>query len=174
MNNNTYTEWRVCIPGEGRRRRMLFTDSNNKLLLDDDRPITVVPYIAELLDSNAGIRVLAYNGDRDMSCCAQGSELALNGMEWSGSSDWNSVASSRGLWTVGGQPAGYAKAVKGLEFVVVYNSGHLVPMNQPVHALDLIERFVRNQRFSDEELPTFADIPDNPGPGKMIKHANTF
>uniref|UniRef100_A0A7S2UUM9 Pheromone-processing carboxypeptidase KEX1 n=1 Tax=Attheya septentrionalis TaxID=420275 RepID=A0A7S2UUM9_9STRA len=82
MNNNTHTEWRLCIPGEGRRRRMFFTDSNNKLLLDDDRPITVVPYIAELLDSDAGIRVLVYNGDRDMSCCAQGSELALNGMEW--------------------------------------------------------------------------------------------
>mmetsp|Transcript_9387 Transcript_9387/g.17010 ORF Transcript_9387/g.17010 Transcript_9387/m.17010 type:complete len:129 (+) Transcript_9387:1746-2132(+) len=95
-------------------------------------------------------------------------------MVWSGSSDWNSVASSRGLWTVEGQPAGYAKAVKGLEFVVVYNSGHLVPMNQPVHALDLIERFVRNQRFSDEELPTFADIPDNPGMIKRQKHANPF
>lgn len=37
---------------------------NRRLYMDKDRPISVVPYIGELLDE--GIPVLVYNGDRDM------------------------------------------------------------------------------------------------------------
>lgn len=149
------TEWAECIPGSGRRQRRL-------QLLDDDKPVSVVPYIAELLDE-AGIRVLMYNGDRDLSCCAAGTEMLLDEMEWSGSSGWratNPPETNRGLWMVKGEDdkeemAGYAKSYRGLEFVVVYNSGHLVPYNQPRHALDLLTRFLRNERFSDIALPVW-------------------
>ena len=47
-----YPFWQACIPGSGRRRR-LESDHHNKrelLYLDNDRPLSVVPYIAELLD----------------------------------------------------------------------------------------------------------------------------
>jgi hypothetical protein len=43
------------------------------LLLDDERPVSVVPYVAELLDE-AYIQVLVYNGDRDLRTYVQGSE----------------------------------------------------------------------------------------------------
>jgi carboxypeptidase D len=59
------TEWAGCVPGAGRRRRRL-------AMLGTDAPISVVPYIAELLENN--IRVLLYNGDRDLSTCTQGTE----------------------------------------------------------------------------------------------------
>jgi hypothetical protein len=145
-----HIEWRGCIPGSGRRRRL--EEQHRQLYLTQDQPISIVPYIAELLD-DAKIRVLIYNGDRDLSTNAQGSEMALNSMEWSGSKEWTKA--SRGLWVVENQSAGYSKEHMGLEFVVVYNSGHLVPYNQPLNALDLVTRFLQKKSFADHELPSF-------------------
>jgi hypothetical protein len=54
--------------------------TNNEAL-----PNSVVPQIAGLLD--AGYKVLVYNGDRDLSCCVQGTEQCLDGMQWSGAGE---------------------------------------------------------------------------------------
>jgi carboxypeptidase C (cathepsin A) len=153
LNAPEETTWNGCIPGAGRRQLSEKEFLPGKLLLAHDVPISVVPYIAELLDE-AGIRVLIYNGDRDMSTCAQGSEMLLDGMEWSGSDEWKTA--SRGLWMVDEQVAGYSKSHQGLDFLIVTNSGHLVPYNVPIPALDLITRFVTNKPFSDIPLPSFA------------------
>jgi carboxypeptidase C (cathepsin A) len=157
--NNDVT-WQGCIPGAGRR---LEEELPGKLLLAHDTPESVVPYVAELLDE-AGIRVLIYNGDRDMSTCAQGSEMLLDGMDWSGADKWKTAR--RGLWMVNDEVAGYAKSHGGLDFVVVYNSGHLVPQNLPIPALDLITRFVMNEEFSDIELPSFTKPETLPKPNR--------
>lgn len=96
---------------------------HRKLYMMNDRPIDVVPYLADLLE--AGIPVLVYNGDRDMTTCATGSELLLNGMEWSGKEEW--LDATRGIWmveNVKGGEGGWAKEYRGLTFVVIYNSGH--------------------------------------------------
>jgi len=142
-----HVKWLGCIPGAGRRRRLVAS------LLEQDRPVSTLPYIAELLDG--GVRVLVYNGDRDLSTCAQGSEMLLDSMDWKGQNGWKSA--SRGLWVVDDdrQVAGYSKEHKGLFFVVVYNSGHLVPFNQPLAALDLVTRFTLGKSFADYELPSF-------------------
>lgn len=170
--------WMGCIPGAGRRR--LYSSEamqgnrtrrtnvtahspkyhsspdrlrRNLLLLDDDRPISTAPYIAELLD-DAGIDVLVYNGDRDMSTCSQGSELVLNEMNWSGQKDWlDPDFYDRGLWLVDGEMSGYTKVVDNLQFLVVYNSGHLVPYNRPRISLDLVRRIVKSKTFMDKKIP---------------------
>ena len=149
-----HIEWQGCVPGSGRRRRLEqhHNHQRRQLYLTQDQPISVVPYIAELLD-HAKIQVLIYNGDRDLSTNAQGSEMALNSMDWTGAKQWTKAP--RGLWVVGDQSAGYSKKHLGLEFVVVYNSGHILPYNQPVHALDLVTRFLQNKSFSDHALPSF-------------------
>jgi carboxypeptidase D len=158
-----HKEWIPCMPGAGRRRR-LEEELPGKLLLKDDKPITVVPYIADLLD-DAGIRVLVYNGDRDLTTNAPGSETMLDGMEWSGSEGWADPHKfDRGLWL--SEPkklGGYIKSYKNLEFLIVFNSGHLVPFNRPVLALDLITRFLANDSFNDKTLPKY-DIKTYDGP----------
>jgi carboxypeptidase C (cathepsin A) len=91
--------------------------------LENDRPIDVVPYVGDLLD--ADIPVLVYNGDRDMTTGATGSELLLNGMDWKGKDEW--LDATRGVWMVNdtkGGEGGWAKEYLSLKFVVVYNSGH--------------------------------------------------
>jgi hypothetical protein len=118
--------------------------------MDNDRPLSVVPYMAELLD--AGIPLLVYNGDRDMTTNMVGTELALNAMEWSGKKDW--LDAKRGLWMTNNYESGWAKELGPLSFVVVYNSGHMVPYNQPKPGLDLVTRFITHTSFVDTELPT--------------------
>ena len=94
----------------------------------------------------------------------------LNGMKWSGSEDW--FTAPRGLWinpkSTSNMPAGYGKSLKGLDFVVVYNSGHLVPYNQPENALDLITRFIQNKGFSDYPLPSFDFYNKTINPGTSL------
>lgn len=53
-----------------------------------------------------------------------GTELVLNDMSWKGKDKW--LDAPRGVWEVNEYPAGWAKEYKGLAFVVVYNSGHMV------------------------------------------------
>lgn len=143
------TQWESCIPGAG-RRRLKEELLPGQLLLMHDQPESVAPYIAELLD-DAGIRVLIYGGDRDLSVNLQGSEEVLNDMAWSGKGDWKS--SDRYLWMVDGDVAGYVKTHKNLDMLLVMNSGHLVPYNVPIPALDLINRLVGNLSYGDFVLP---------------------
>jgi carboxypeptidase C (cathepsin A) len=114
--------WHGCQAGEGRRRLM----NMRQLYMQEDRPFSVVPYLAELLD--AGFKIVVYNGDRDMTTNMVGTELLLNQMEWSGKEGW--LDAPRGLWKVDEYPAGWAKEYNGLSFVVVYNSGHMVSCSQ--------------------------------------------
>jgi hypothetical protein len=123
--------WHGCQAGSGRRRLLSSGNSTTasssdirgrKLYMDNDRPLSVVPYIGSLVD--AGIPMIVYNGDRDMTTNMVGSELSLNAMEWSGKNEW--LNAPRGLWKVDGYPGGWAKEYKGLTYVVVYNSGHMV------------------------------------------------
>jgi carboxypeptidase C (cathepsin A) len=144
--------WHGCADGNGRRRRLAKQNLRNilerpeqhsieeeisasltstvsdnqrrrKLYMENDRPIDVIPYVAELLD--ADIPVLVYNGDRDMTTGVTGSELLLNSMDWKGKADW--LDASRGVWMAqdkkGGE-GGWAKEYLSLTFLVVYNSGH--------------------------------------------------
>lgn len=143
--------WEGCIPGAGRRLEESHGKLPGELLLAHDEPESVAPYIAELLD--AGVRVLIYNGDRDLTTCAQGSEMVLDQMKWSGEAEWRTA--DRGLWMVNDDVAGYSKALDGLQFVVVYNAGHLLPNSNPKQALDLITRFVTDKQFLDIPLPSF-------------------
>jgi hypothetical protein len=150
------TVWVECIPGAG-RRRLSKLRLPGQLLLADDRPMSTVPYVADLLD-NAGIRVLIYNGDRDMTTNSQGSELLLDGMSWSGASGWADIDNfERGIWLPNDKKklGGYVKRYLNLDFLVVYNSGHLVPFNQDEISLDLVTRFLGNVSFLDKALPKF-------------------
>lgn len=169
--------WQQCIPGSGRRQRRRLH------MMDNDRPMRMERYIADLLD-DAKIRVLVYNGDRDMTTCGPATEIALDNMEWRGQSNWNMMANpgaNRGLWRVPHskhlEPAGYVKTYKNLEFITVYNSGHLMPTNVPAAGLDLVSRMVTNKPFLDVPLsiytPATFGLSEHTSPGKLQKTAKT-
>ena len=154
--------WLQCVPGAGRRRRL--DNKHNRrelLLLDKDRPYSVVPYIAALLD-DANVDILLYNGDLDLACSSQSTELAIESMHWSGATAWMDPNTTKWKqWMVDGQPAGHVKSYNKLQFVVVYNSGHFVPINQAENALDMISRWLDGQSFGDKDLPMFPTFPES-------------
>jgi hypothetical protein len=130
------------------------TTRRDLILLANDRP-SVVPYIAELLDE-AKVRILFYNGDLDLSCSSQSTEMVLDSMKWSGNEAWlNPDTTQWKEWIVEDQVAGHTKRYSNLEFVVVYNSGHFVPVNQARNSLNLIGRMLDDVSFGDESLPQF-------------------
>lgn len=154
--------WRGCVEGSGRRRLL---GRRGLLMLDHDRPESTAPYLATLMDEG-NVRVLVYNGDRDLSTNSAGTEQVLDRMtEWSQNRAWKTGAAPRGLWTVpkDTEVAGWSKELQRLTFLVVYNSGHMVPYNRPPQALDLVARFVRNATFIDREIAPFVPRRGNAG-----------
>lgn len=153
--------WNACVPGSGRRRLLETRRQRELIVLDHDRPLSVVPYIAELLD-DAHLDVLMYNGDLDLSCNSQGTEMALESMDWSGNQGWMDPGQTAwNHWIVDDQVAGRTKSFNNLHFVVVYNSGHFVPINQARNSLDMIGRLLDGQPFGDEALPMFPLVQES-------------
>lgn len=141
--------WHGCREGEGRRRLLQTGQQLRRLYMDNDRPWSVVPYVADLVDD--GIPVVIYNGDRDMTTNMVGTELLLNDMEWKGKEEW--LDAPRGLWLTEGSQSGWVKELHNLTYAVVYNSGHMVPYNVPDAAYDLLLRLLRHESMIDQELP---------------------
>lgn len=71
-------------------------------------------------------------------------------MEWSGREQF--LAAPPEEWTVPGadHPAGRAQSYGPLTFLRVYQAGHMVPMDQPESASDMIWRFTRAVSFADD------------------------
>lgn len=144
----------ACVPGSGRRRRHL-TSQRELIMLEHDKPMSVVPYIAELLD-DANIDVLMYNGDLDLACSSQSTELALESMDWTGKVGWlDPDVTKWKQWNVDDSPSGHTKKYKNLQFLVVYNSGHFVPINQARNSLNMIGRLIEGKAMGDVHLPMF-------------------
>ena len=117
---------------------------------------------------------LLYSGERDFSCNFLGTQKFLGGLDWRGRTAYN--ASPRATWRVPLQPpvaraaaealargessagagvAGFVRAHANLQFLIVVNSGHLVPFSQPWAALDLVDRFTTGRPFADTALPSW-------------------
>jgi serine carboxypeptidase-like clade 4 len=99
--------------------------------------------IPAMLD--AGIRVLVYAGNKDFICNWEGNQRWVNSMKWSGAGAF--AAAPTVAWSVDGAPAGAAKSAKGLTLLEVYDAGHMVPMDQPAAALDMLQRLMDNRPF---------------------------
>ncbi|XP_073986335.1 venom serine carboxypeptidase-like [Rhodnius prolixus] len=103
---------------------------------------SVKPLIAALLEK---YRVLVYNGQLDIIVAYPLTVRFLQSLSWSGADKYKTAP--RNLWFVDGQLAGYSKSANYLTEVLVRNAGHMVPADQPLWALDLIERFTSNKPF---------------------------
>jgi len=101
---------------------------------------TVIP---ALLSNN--YEVLIYSGMLDFICNWVGGEDWTTQMPWSGQNQFSNTNYT--IWSVNGKPAGEARTYENLTFLKVYQAGHMVPMDQPVNALDMLNRFLKGQPF---------------------------
>lgn len=117
---------------------------NNPVLqhLLEDVMTSVAPWIEELLEH---YHVVFYNGQLDLVCPYRQEIDHLQHLNWSGKEAYANAR--RFVWRVGDEIAGYAKEAGNLVEVLVRDSGHMVPTDQPRWALDIIRRLTLNKRF---------------------------
>ena len=72
------------------------------------------------------------------------------------------------MTSAGAGVAGFVRAHANLQFLIVVNSGHLVPFSQPWAALDLVDRFTTGRPFADTALPSWDKAGGSAGAGAQL------
>ena len=91
----------------------------------------------------AGLRVLIYAGDVDYICNWLGNKKWTLAMDWPHKSDFNSAEDKE--YQVAGQVAGRLRSSNGFHFMQVYQAGHMVPMDQPAVANQMLNDFIQGK-----------------------------
>ncbi|KAK4286415.1 hypothetical protein QN277_002973 [Acacia crassicarpa] len=90
-----------------------------------------------------GIRMLVYAGEKDFICNWLGNERWVEAMEWSGQDAF--LASPNMSFLVDGQEAGRFLSHEPLTLLKMHEAGHLVPMDQPNAALEMLTRWIQGK-----------------------------
>jgi len=115
-----------------------------KLVFAGDWMLTFKDAIRSLLEG--GVPVLIYHGENDIIVNWMGGQAWTNKLEWSGAAGFKAAPNT--TYTVDGDDKGSFKSFKGLTFMKLAGAGHLVPMDQPKAALDMLIKFMAGQPFS--------------------------
>lgn len=100
-------------------------------------------WLSEALER--GIEVLIYNGNLDVIVNVPGTNKVVNSLNWSGRGEFEK-SPRKNFWVYNerserGELAGYVNEGGGLTYAIVRNSGHMVPISQPLWALNLVTQF---------------------------------
>ncbi|GJE99865.1 serine carboxypeptidase [Phanerochaete sordida] len=98
-------------------------------------------YVSALLER--GVRVLLYVGANDWICNWVGNEQMSRDLEWTGQTAF--AGEPLREWKVDGKVAGITRATQGFTFATVDGAGHMVPMDQPKVALELVQRWLSGE-----------------------------
>ncbi len=87
-----------------------------------------------------GLPILVYNGQDDLIVTTPGTMKWIDRVYFSQAEEFRNKLFSP--WTLNGKMVGTIKSAGLLEFRVVFNAGHMVPMDRPQEALDMAVSFV--------------------------------
>jgi cathepsin A (carboxypeptidase C) len=142
-------KWNSC----NREVQLLFSAAGDYL-------INYHQMIPELLED--GIEALIYAGEMDYLCNWCGNKAWAQKLEWKGKDAFNKAADDD--YKLNGQVAGRLRSAKGFHFMQVYGAGHLMPMDKPDVALDMVNKFITGTLGPDTPFPTPAPTPPAPTP----------
>jgi carboxypeptidase C (cathepsin A) len=91
-------------------------------------------------------RVLVYSGNEDYICNYIGGQEWTYNMTWAGKEAFDKATVQN--WDIAGTPAGRSRSADGLTFLEVFNAGHMVPMDQPKNALQMLDTFLNDKPFT--------------------------
>ncbi|KAL4505177.1 hypothetical protein ABPG72_016244 [Tetrahymena utriculariae] len=106
--------------------------------LSHDEIVNLAQKVAYVLES--GVKVLVYSGDQDFQCNYLGGIAWTNAMEWTQQEAFQQAEFQS--YNVNGQKAGEIKGAGNFQFLKVYQAGHMVPMDQPIVALHMLNSFI--------------------------------
>ena len=89
---------------------------------------------------NKGMPVLIYNGQMDLIVTTPGTMRWVDKLFFAQAQEFREKLFSP--WKLNDKMVGTIKAAGNLEFRVVFNAGHLVPMDQPEVSLDMASSFI--------------------------------
>jgi len=87
-----------------------------------------------------GIQVLIYAGDVDYICNWLGNKAWTQKLQWDHAADFNQAEDKE--WKLQGKTVAKLRSAHGLSFMQVYEAGHMVPMDQPEVALQMVSDFL--------------------------------
>ncbi|CAH8383402.1 unnamed protein product [Eruca vesicaria subsp. sativa] len=90
-----------------------------------------------------GIKMLIYAGEYDLICNWLGNSKWVHEMEWSGQKEFVSAATVP--FYVDNKEAGLMKNHGSLTFLKVHDAGHMVPMDQPKAALQMLQNWMEGK-----------------------------
>merc|ERR1711998_149413 len=90
-----------------------------------------------------GIEVLIYAGDEDYICNWLGNKAWTKKLDWNSKDDFNAADDNE--WKVDGKVVAKLRSADHFHFMQVYEAGHLVPMDQPKVALEMVNQFIKGQ-----------------------------
>jgi vitellogenic carboxypeptidase-like protein len=90
-------------------------------------------------------KVLAYNGQNDIILGGPLAERFYRSIKWSGQDEYHKT--KKIIWKLDKVAAGYVRQVRGFTQVIVRDAGHLLPLDQPARAFNMIENFVLGRPF---------------------------
>ncbi|KAG9441736.1 hypothetical protein H6P81_017590 [Aristolochia fimbriata] len=94
-----------------------------------------------------GIKMLVYAGEYDLICNWLGNSRWVHSMEWSGQQQFGSAPTVP--FKVDGAETGVLKSFGPVSFLKVHDAGHMVPMDQPKAALEMLRRWTRGDLAED-------------------------
>merc|ERR1711920_277808 len=139
MGGVSGTKWGSC----NRAVQLLFSGAGDYL-------INYQQMIPDLLED--GIEALIYAGEMDYLCNWCGNKAWAKKLQWSGQDAFSQAPDND--YKLNGQVAGRIRSAKGFHFMQVYNAGHLMPMDKPDVALDMVNRFTTGKLGHDTLLST--------------------
>ncbi|VEN46927.1 unnamed protein product [Callosobruchus maculatus] len=108
--------------------------------LHEDMPKSMTPWFVEIVNN---YRTLLYSGQLDIIVAYPLTMNLLYNIDFKDSQGYRNAR--RKIWYEGKEVAGYVKTHGHFTEVLVRNSGHMVPVDQPKWAVNMITRFTRNQ-----------------------------
>ena len=105
------------------------------------------PTVPPMLEG--GLRVLVYAGENDFICNWLGNKRWVEAMPWSGQEDFNKHYPVP--FVVDGATGGDVVESGLLSFLKMSESGHMVPMDQPANALEMLRRFVHGEAMAGDK-----------------------
>ncbi|CAI5760457.1 unnamed protein product [Candida verbasci] len=99
------------------------------------------PYFKNVIDLlEQDLPVLIYAGDKDFICNWLGNQGWTDRLEWSGSKGFSKAPIRK--WTLDDKHVGDVKNYKHFTFLRAFGGGHMLPFNQPLASLDMLNRWI--------------------------------
>merc|ERR1712241_1286021 len=109
------------------------------------------------------IEVLIYAGDVDYICNWLGNKKLVLDLEWDGKNEFN-LAEDKPWNLTSGENMGRIRSYKNFKFLQVYNAGHMVPMDQPKAADEMLFSWLDGklgeEKVNHHKIPEHDDHPN--------------